>query len=121
MLAQNVADSATIAEYTDTVGTGPIALRGALAGCFRFRDGHPDGDSTIEYIVSDGPNTEVVLGTLTYGDPDSLSLDTIETSSNGGAAISWSGNTRPLVHEAAAGTGKCVPADIIDVYSGTSI
>ncbi len=98
MTVPNVAISATIAEYTNTIGTGTYSLRGALAGYFRFRDAHDDGDS-FDYIVTDGPNVEIVTGTLTYGSPDSLSRDTIQTSSNNDNAVNWQGGTRPIIRE----------------------
>lgn len=116
----NVADSATIAEHTDTTGLGPYRLNGALAGCFRFRDDHADGEE-VTYIVSDGPNTEVVKGILTFGSPDTLSRDMILASSNGNAAINWSGGTRPLIHEAAGALIDDDTCDMQDIYTGTSV
>jgi hypothetical protein len=119
----NVAESRTIAEYTDTTGTSDYRLLGALPSSFRFRDAHTDGDS-FDYIASDGPNIEIVTGTLTYGSPDILSRTTIQGSSNGGSKVEWSGVTRPILHEvgaASSSTATCVPAEIIDVYTGTSI
>jgi hypothetical protein len=101
MTVPNVADSATIVEHTDVTGLNDYPLRGAIDGCFRFRDAHSDG-ATITYHASDGPNVEVVTGTLTYGSPDTLSRITILASSNGGDKINWSGGTRPILRAAVA-------------------
>ncbi len=120
MLTPNVGESATIAEYTDTVGDGSYSLRGALTGCFRFRDAHLDGES-FDYIVSDGPNIEIDTGTLTYGDPDTLSRDLVQASSNAGAPIFWRGDTRPLLHEVAGEGIDDDTCDMQDIYSGTSV
>jgi hypothetical protein len=124
MPVPNVGASFSISEYTDTVGVGNYALRGAVVSSesyfFRFRDAYSDGDS-VDYWVSDGPNIEIGTGILTYGDPDTLSRDTILASSNGGSLVDWLGNTRPILRATIETTGECIPTEIINVYNGTSI
>jgi len=120
----NFGASVTIAEYTDVTGVANYRLLGAIPGCFRFRDApHLNGD-TVTYHVTDGPNVELVTGIFSTGTPDTLSRPTILASSNAGSPVVWSGRTRPILHEVAGaspGTATCVPAAIIDVYTGTSI
>ncbi len=122
MPVPNVGASFSISEYTDTTGLGNYALRGGVVSpenyFFRFRDAHDDGAS-IDYWISDGPNIEIGTGILTYGDPDTLSRDTILASSNGGDKVNWLGGTRPILREVAV--GECCACDIQNVYTGTSI
>jgi hypothetical protein len=121
MLTPNIGESISIAEYTDTTGTGSYRLLGALDGCFRFRDAKADGDS-FQYFVTDGPNIEIVTGVLTYGTVDSLSRTTIEASSSGGAAVNWLGNTRPILRLTIGGAADDDDTcDMQDIYSGTSV
>lgn len=96
MTVPNVSISASVSEYTNVIGLNSYPLLGAITGHFRFRELYNDGDS-FDYHISDGPNFEIVTGTLTYGDPDSLSRDIILASSNGGTFVNWSGATRPLI------------------------
>ncbi len=91
------ADSAAVYEYSYSTGTGPYELAGAYGGFFRFSDAYQDGQ-TIYYRVTDGSaNTEFAIGTLNAA-ANTISRDTIIQSSNGGAAINWTGRTRLLIH-----------------------
>jgi len=56
-----------VREYTATVGTGDVALMGAMAGYVRFADGFAVGESLL-YVIEDGDNYEIGTGTLAASD-----------------------------------------------------
>ncbi len=91
MTAAKIADR--VFETTTTQGTGTINLAGAQTGFQSFVAGIGDGE-TCYYIIDDGENWEVGLGTVTSGSPDTLSRDTILESSNSDAAVNWGAGTR---------------------------
>lgn len=82
-----------VVETTTTTGTGTIDLGGATQGAQTFIDGLGTGNSTY-YTIEDGVDWEVGIGTVTVGAPDTLSRDTILSSSNGGSPVNWGAGTR---------------------------
>lgn len=102
-------------ETTSTTGTGSINLSGASTGFRSFVDAIGNGN-TCAYLINDGAgNWECGVGTVTDGDPDTLSRDTVLENSLGTTAkINFGAGTKDvfctfpaeLVH--AAGIGMSV-------------
>jgi hypothetical protein len=90
-----------VAETTTTVGVGAYSLAGAKLGFQSFIASVGNGN-TCYYCVTDGTNWEVSLGTVSSGTPNTLSRDTVLSSSNGNAAVSWSAGSKDVFHTAAA-------------------
>jgi len=87
-------------ELSNTTGTGPYALAGAPAGTsyFTYRQRYSNGEDKIVYWVVNASRTKWEknrFGTLTFGTPDSLSRNVVE-STNGDAPVSWVGGDLPL-------------------------
>lgn len=82
-----------VLETSTTTGTGALTLAGAVTGYQTFVDGIGDGN-TCYYCVTDGTDWEVGRGTVTYGSSDTLSRDTVLSSSNNGNVVSWAAGTR---------------------------
>ena len=80
-----------VKETTTTTGTGTISLDGAATGFQSFVSSIGDGNVTY-YAIEDGNGAawEVGVGTITDGSPDTLSRDTVLSSSSGGSKISLS-------------------------------
>jgi hypothetical protein len=81
---------------TPTIGTGPISLGSAVAGRFTFtQQGVVDGE-WLSYSILDGENgeySEAGRGVYHAG-TNTLTRDLILTSTNGGNAISLSGQAQ---------------------------
>lgn len=90
-----------VLETSTTTGTGTYSLAGALGGYQAFLSTFDDGDTVI-YFATDGTDWERGIGTLTDGDPDTLSRDTILGSSNAGSAVNWTSGTRSIFSTPAA-------------------
>jgi microcystin-dependent protein len=87
-------------ELSNTTGTGAYALAGAPAGTsyFTFRQRYSNGEDEIVFWVVNANRTKWEknrLGELTFGTPDMLSRNVIE-STNGDAPVSWVGGDLPL-------------------------
>jgi hypothetical protein len=82
-----------VLETSTTTGTGTLTLAGAVTGYQTFVDGIGDGN-TCYYCITDGTDWEVGRGTVTYGSSDTLSRDSVLSSSNNGSAVSWAAGTR---------------------------
>lgn len=83
-----------VQESSTTVGTISYVLLGATTGHQSFGAKLSNGD-TAYYMVTDGVNWEVGLGTYTTVGT-SLARTTILDSSNSGSAVSWSVGTRTV-------------------------
>ena len=83
-----------ILETTAVQGTGTASLLGAQTGLRAFRDSFNTDDEVFYLIEQDKVAWEVGIGTLTEGSPDTLSRDTIITSSTGGGAINFGPGTK---------------------------
>lgn len=82
-----------VKETSTTTGTGTLSLAGAETGFRTFVAGIGNGNSCW-YVIEDGADWEVGIGTVTDATPDTLSRTTILASSNGGAAVNWSAGTK---------------------------
>jgi len=79
-----------VKETTTSTGTGTINLDGAAAGFQTFVDGIGNGHETY-YVIADSStgDYEVGVGTITDAAPDTLSRDTVISSSNGGSLVNF--------------------------------
>lgn len=90
-----------VVETSSTTGTGTYSLSGAApAGTsyFTFRQRFSNGDDELCYWVVNSDRTKWEknrFGTLTFGSPDTLTRNVVE-STNGDAAVSWVGGDAPL-------------------------
>jgi len=84
-----------VKETSTTTGTGTIDLAGAETGYEGFVTGVGTGNTTYYAIELNSANEwEVGIGTVTDAAPDTLSRDTIISSSNGDAAVNFSAGTK---------------------------
>jgi hypothetical protein len=84
-----------VKETSTTTGTGTIDLAGAETGYEGFVAGVGTGNTTYYAIELNSANEwEVGIGTVTDAAPDTLSRDTIISSSNGDAAVNFSAGTK---------------------------
>jgi len=78
-----------VRETTDTGGTGPVTLDGALTAYQSFSQGIGDGNSTYYTIAAQLLDEwEVGIGTYTLS-TDTLSRDTVLASSTGGTLVNF--------------------------------
>lgn len=80
-------------ETSTTQGTGTINLAGPAEGFRSFVEGVDTG-AKVPYVIDDGEDWEIGLGTVTDGTPDTLSRDTVFASSNSNALVNWGPGTR---------------------------
>lgn len=81
-----------VKETSTTNGTGTLDLDGPATGFQSFVAGVGDNNSTV-YMITDGTDWEVGLGTVSDAATDTLSRDVIFASSNSDAAVNWAGST----------------------------
>ena len=86
-----------VKETSTTTGTGTFDLAGAETGFESFVSGIGNGNITYYAISNDGTaEFEVVFGTVTDATPDTLSRDTIISSSNSDALVNFSAGTKTV-------------------------
>ena len=86
-----------VKETSTTTGTGTFDLAGAETGFESFVSGVGDGNQTYYAISNDGTNQfEVGIGTVTDAATDTLSRDTIISSSNSDALVDFSAGTKTV-------------------------
>ena len=84
-----------VKETSTTTGTGTFNLAGAETGYESFVSGVGTGNTTYYAIeLNAAGEWEVGIGTVTSGAPDTLSRDTIISSSNSDAAVTFSAGTK---------------------------
>jgi hypothetical protein len=84
-----------VKETSTTTGTGTFNLAGAETGYESFVSGVGTGNTTYYAIeLNAAGEWEVGIGTVTSGAPDTLSRDTIISSSNSDAAVTFSSGTK---------------------------
>ena len=86
-----------VKETSDTTGTGTLNLAGATTGFETFVAGIGTGNTTYYAITLAGTaEFEVGIGTVTDASPDTLSRDTILSSSNSDSAVNFSAGTKTI-------------------------
>lgn len=106
-----------VKETTTTTGTGTYDLDGAVSGYQTFVAG---GVDECIYSVTDGTDWEIGIGTVTDASPDTLSRDTILSSSNSGAAVSWSAGTKTVrLSQAASYAAQVREFPMVAVYDNS--
>ena len=86
-----------VKETSTTTGTGTFDLAGAETGFESFVSGIGNGNITYYAISNDGKNEfEVGFGTVTDAATDTLSRDTIISSSNSDALVDFSAGTKTV-------------------------
>ncbi len=86
-----------VKETSTTTGTGTFDLAGAETGFESFVSGVGDGNQTYYAISNDGTaEFEVGIGTVTDAATDTLSRDTIISSSNSDALVNFSAGTKTV-------------------------
>jgi hypothetical protein len=84
-----------VKETSTTTGTGTISLAGAEAGYETFVAGIGTTNTTYYAIeLNSASEFEVGIGTVTDATPDTLSRDTVISSSNGDALVNFSAGTK---------------------------
>ena len=84
-----------VKETTTTTGTGTINLGGAETGYESFVSGVGSTNTTFYAIeLNSAGEFEVGIGTVTDASPDTLSRDTVISSSNGDALVNFSAGTK---------------------------
>jgi hypothetical protein len=84
-----------VKETTTTTGTGTVSLDGAADGFETFVSGIGTGNTTY-YCIFGGTEFEVGQGTVTDATPDTLSRDTVISSSNGDALVNFSSGDKQV-------------------------
>lgn len=122
-----------VKETSATTGTGTLNLAGAVQDFEGFVAGIGNSNTTYYSIVNTGTGEfEVGLGTVTDASPDTLSRDTIISSSNSDSAVNFSAGTKDVFCTLPASKAVVedanndvtLPADLtvganLDVTSGT--
>lgn len=106
-----------VRETTTTTGTGAITLAGAVVGFRAFSSVLSIGD-TCYYSVASLPGTEWEVGVGTYSALNTLTRTTVLSSSNAGAAVTFSAGTKEIFITAAA--SRFLQADNTNNYTVTS-
>lgn len=85
-----------VKETSTTTGTGTFDLAGAVSGFETFVAGIGNTNTTYYAIVNENGEFEVGLGTVTDAATDTLSRDTIISSSNSDSAVNFSAGTKDV-------------------------
>lgn len=109
-----------VLETTATTGTGALNLAGAKTGRQTFVAGIGDGN-TCPYLITDGTDWEVGIGTVSSGAPDQLSRDQVLASSNGDAAVNWGSGSKDVACVAPASMFNGPAAAVRSISSGATL
>ena len=82
-----------VQETTTSTGTGTVNLGGAVSGFEGFVSAIGTGNTTY-YCIQGEAQFEVGIGTVTDGTPDTLSRDTVISSSNADALVDFPAGTK---------------------------
>src|SRR6056300_325873 len=85
-----------VKETSTTTGTGTFDLAGAVSGFESFVAGIGNSNTTYYSIVNENGEFEVGLGTITDAATDTLSRDTIISSSNSDSAVDFGAGTKDV-------------------------
>lgn len=87
-----------VQENTNSIGTGTIDLDGAVIGFESFISAIGNGNTTYYTIAfPDQSEFEVGVGTVTSGSPNTLSRDSVISSSNGDALVNFSAGVKTVI------------------------
>lgn len=109
-----------VRETSTTVGTGSIALAGAVTGYRTFASVMASTDTTY-YTIADqgGPNWEVGIGTFTS--PFTLARTTVLSSSNAGSLVNFTSGTKDVfISLTASRTNVSDQPNVIDTSSSSA-
>lgn len=104
-----------VVETTSTTGTGTYNLAGPASGFQSFVAGVGDGNETY-FVVTDGTDWEVGIGTISAGSPDTISRDTILQSTNSDAAVNWGSGAKDIFLSVPA--DRIVTPNVDTTFSG---
>ena len=85
-----------VKETSTTTGTGTFDLAGAVSGFESFVAGIGNSNTTYYAIVNENGEFEVGLGTVTDAATDTLSRDTIISSSNSDSAVDFTAGSKDV-------------------------
>lgn len=85
-----------VKETSTTTGTGTLSLAGAVSGFESFVAGIGTTNTTYYSIVNEDGAFEIGIGTVTDATPDTLSRDTILSSSNSDSAVNFAAGTKDV-------------------------
>jgi hypothetical protein len=105
-----------VKESSTTTGTGTYSLAGAVAGHQGFVAAGCAG-AQVPYVVTNGTDWEIGLGTVTDAATDTLSRDKVYASSNAGSAVNWSAGTRDVYLAEISG----FPRGVVTVTGNTTL
>jgi len=84
-----------VKETTTTAGTGAVSMGGAATGYQAFSSAFTTGDQ-VYYCIAGTSGWEVGVGTLTTGAPWTMSRDTVFSSSNAGALVTFGAESKDI-------------------------
>ena len=84
-----------VKETSTTTGTGTFDLDGAVSGFETFVSGIGDTNETY-YCITAGSEFEVGRGTITDATPDTLSRDSVISSSNSDSLVNFSAGEKQV-------------------------
>jgi|GEM_PF-1594291 len=113
-------DANRVKEITSTTGTGTLSLGGTEAGFQTFIAGIGTGNNCY-YFITDDPDWEVGVGTVTSGTPDTLSRDLVLASTNAGAKVNLKSGNKDIVCTLPAEAVGNLVQDIVSVSSATTV
>lgn len=105
-----------VQETSTTTGTVTLSLAGAVSGGYPFSSQMANGDTTF-YVMSDGVDIEVGVGTYTNTSGQQLSRDSVFYSTNGNARVDWAAGTRDVF----AGLPGNALASMLDPAAGNGL
>lgn len=109
-----------VAETTETTGTGTVSLIAPVYGYRGFVAGVGDGNTCV-YQIKAGAEWEIGLGTVTDAEPDTLSRDTVYSSSNSGSLVNFSAGTKTVIQVLSATEIMALKAKETNVPTALSI
>lgn len=91
-----------VRESSTTAGTGTITLAGAITGYQSFATALGSSATSVPYCIVDNTANTWEVGIGTFNGTTSLSRDTVTSSSNAGALVSFAANTKDVFLDASA-------------------
>ena len=108
-----------IKETTITTGTGPLTLAGAVVGFRSFLLAPMATNDTCSYAIVSATGLESEAGIGTFTSPNILTRTTVQSSSNGNAAVNFSAGVKDVFIGPIAGTQ--VPYDPVTGTLGLGV